>query len=397
MFEDFINACQNFVRNKTRTFLSLLGVIIGVASVIVITSIGKSSTKEIQDTFGSQGLDLVSVSTGFMRRKRDAITLNFDEKFRSDMFEALPNVKKIWYTNSLSATLSYGDTSVSSNCTAVEDGYLEMCGLELDYGNYFTVTDSVKGLQKVILGSEIAAGLFPSGEAVGKHILLYTSSTPFGFEVVGVLKEQNSGMESSTTGIYIPRGFYEKKITPNPYASTVMIQATSPAYTTKLVDLADDYCTKVSGTEYSVSVTSMQSLIEQASSITNTLSLMLSGIAAISLLVGGIGIMNIMIVTVTERRQEIGIRKALGASPAAIRRQFLVESASITLLGGILGIILGIAISFAIEFVRSQSFVINYTSCVVSFFFSVFVGIFFGFNPASRAAKLDPVKALADE
>ncbi|MBQ2315570.1 MAG: FtsX-like permease family protein, partial [Treponema sp.] len=124
---------------------------------------------------------------------------------------------------------------------------------------------------------------------------------------------------------------------------------------------------------------------------------MLSAIAAISLLVGGIGIMNIMIVTVTERKQEIGIRKALGASPGDIRQQFLIESASITLLGGGMGIVLGIGLSLAIELFTKQALVVSWLSCGVSFVFSVFVGIFFGLSPASRAAKLDPVAALAGE
>ena len=139
----------------------------------------------------------------------------------------------------------------------------------------------------------------------------------------------------------------------------------------------------------------MQTMIDQMSEITKMLSLLLSGIAAISLLVGGIGIMNIMIVTVTEHRQEIGIRKALGASPLAICRQFLVESASITVLGGLFGILLGIGISFAVEYVRGQPFAVQLSACFVAFLFSVFVGIFFGFSPARRAAKLEPVEALA--
>jgi putative ABC transport system permease protein len=142
---------------------------------------------------------------------------------------------------------------------------------------------------------------------------------------------------------------------------------------------------------------SMQTMIEQMDSAMQTMSVMLSAIAAISLLVGGIGIMNIMIVTVTERKQEIGIRKALGASPGDIRQQFLIESASITLLGGGMGIVLGIGLSLAIELFTKQAFVVSWLSCGVSFVFSVFVGIFFGLSPASRAAKLDPVAALAGE
>ncbi|WP_191018161.1 ABC transporter permease [Treponema zioleckii] len=395
MIEDFIDALRNFSRAKTRTFLSLLGVIIGVASVIVITSMGSSSTKQIQATFGSSGLDLVSVSSGFMRRNRDAVTLQFDEPLRQDLFDNIENVKKVWYKNSANFTVSYGETSVSNNATAIEPGYLEMCGLALDYGEYFSVTDEYLGAQKMILGSEVAAALFPEGNAVGKGVLVVSSSVPFAFRIVGVLKEQTSGMESSTTGIYVPRGFYAKKIKPNPTADTIMVQATDKSYCTAMVTDITNYMTEKSGTEGSVYVMSMQTMIDQMSEITSLLSLLLSGIAAISLLVGGIGIMNIMIVTVTERRQEIGIRKALGASPFVICRQFLVESASITVLGGILGILLGIGISFAVEYVRGQPFSVQLYACLIAFIFSVFVGIFFGFSPARRAAKLDPVEALA--
>ena len=397
MFEDFIEALKNFRRSKTRTFLSLLGVIIGVASVIVITSMGASSTQQIKETFGSSGLDVVSINSGFMRRKRNAVELQFNESFRENLFESIKNIKQIWYKNSLSATLSYGDTSSTVNCTAVETGYLEMYGLTLDSGRFFTVTENEEGLQKIILGSEIATALFPDGKALGNYVLLTSNKVSYSFEVIGVLKEQNSGMESSTSSAYIPRGFYSKKIKPNPEASSVMVQVTSPSMATSVSNDIETYCNKLTGTEYSVNVTSMQTMIEQMNSIMKTMSIMLSAIAAISLLVGGIGIMNIMIVTVTERKQEIGIRKALGASPSDIRRQFLVESAAITLIGGVIGIIAGSAISLAIEYVKNTDFVISTTACLISFVFSVFVGIFFGLNPAARAAKLDPVIALAGE
>ena len=397
MFEDFIDALSNFRRNKTRTLLSLLGVIIGVASVIVITSMGSSSTQQVKDTFGSSGVDVVSVSTGFMRRKRDAVTITFDETFRENLFGAVKNIKQIWYKNSLNATVSYGETSSTVNCSAVETGYLEMYGINLEYGRYINVTDDQEGTQKIILGHTIAQALFPAGDGEGKMVLVTTNNISFAFEVIGVLVENSSGMEQTDNAAFIPRGFYAKKISPNPAASTVMVQAVSAEKAVELVSTLETYCEKLTGTSYSVNVMSMQTLINQINSITTTMSVMLSAIAAISLLVGGIGIMNIMIVTVTERRQEIGIRKALGASPADIRRQFLIESASITLIGGGVGIFLGIVISLAVEYVRSLSYVISWPACVIAFIFSVFVGIFFGLNPAARAAKLDPVLALAGE
>lgn len=397
MFEDFIDALQNFKRNKTRTFLSLLGVIIGVAAVIIITSMGSVSTKQIKDTFGSSGLDFVSVNSGFMRRKRDAVTITFDESFRENLFEKIENIKKIWYKNSLSATISFESTSSTVSCNAVEAGYLETYGLQLEQGRYINVTDDYEGNQKIILGSTVAAALFPDGSGIGKHVIVTANKISFNFQVVGILKEQNSGMEFSTNAAYIPRGFYSKKIKPNPAAETIMVQAVSAEKAPWLAETIETYCQELSGTSYSVNVTSMQTMIDQMNSITKTMSLMLSAIAAISLLVGGIGIMNIMIVTVTERRQEIGIRKALGATPADIRRQFLVESASITLIGGFLGILSGIAISLAIEYVKNTGFSISPRACIISFVFSVATGIFFGLNPAARAAKLDPVVALAGE
>lgn len=397
MFEDFIDALQNFKRNKTRTFLSLLGVIIGVAAVIIITSMGSVSTKQIKDTFGSSGLDFVSVNSGFMRRKRDAVTITFDESFRENLFEKIENIKKIWYKNSLGATISFESTSSTVSCNAVEAGYLETYGLQLEQGRYINVTDDYEGNQKIILGSTVAAALFPDGSGIGKHVIVTANKISFNFQVVGILKEQNSGMEFSTNAAYIPRGFYSKKIKPNPAAETIMVQAVSAEKAPGLAETIETYCQELSGTSYSVNVTSMQTMIDQMNSITKTMSLMLSAIAAISLLVGGIGIMNIMIVTVTERRQEIGIRKALGATPADIRRQFLVESASITLIGGSLGILSGIAISLAIEYVKNTGFSISPRACIISFVFSVATGIFFGLNPAARAAKLDPVVALAGE
>ena len=395
MLEDLINAFKNFKSNKTRTFLSLLGVIIGVASVIVITSLGSSSTKQVQDTFGTAGLDVVNVSTGFMSRRGSSSSVTFDETARTELFDNVKNIKKIWYKNTLNATMTYGETSSSVNCSAVETGYLQMYNLELENGVFFNVTDNEEGTQKIILNHDTAESYFPAGDAVGKNVILVASNTSFNFEVIGVLKEQSTGMENGSA--FIPYGFYSKKIKPNPAASNVMVQAVSNDAAIDLVTDIKNYYTAKTGSEYSVNVTGMQTMIEQMNEITGTMSILLSAIATISLLVGGIGIMNIMIVTVTERKQEIGIRKALGASPMAIRQQFLIESASITVLGGIMGIIAGIAVSLAVEYVQSNAFIINTQACIITFVFSVFVGIFFGLNPASRAAKLDPVIALSGE
>ena len=392
MLEDFLNSIQNFKRNKTRTFLSLLGVIIGVAAVIIITSMGESSTKQVQDTFGTNGLDIVEIRSGFMRRNRDSITLVFDESFRENLFDGVKDIKKIWYKNSLSATLSVGEVSASVSCTAIEYGYLEMYGFQLEEGKFFSVSDVEEGMQKIILSHDMAEQLFPDGNALGQKIMLVVDKVTFGFKIIGITKDQTTGMETGTA--FIPRGFYSKKIKPNPSADSVLVQVTSQEKSSPMVQTLTSYCKNLTGTD-SVRVNSMKTMIEQVSKITETMSLLLAAVAAISLLVGGIGIMNIMIVTVTERRQEIGIRKALGANQKDIMQQFLIESASITVIGGILGIIFGILISLVLEYIKGMSFALSFEVCIVSFVFSLFVGIFFGINPALRAAKLDPVVALS--
>lgn len=396
MFEDLLNALQNFRLNKTRTFLSLLGVIIGVASVIVITTIGESATANIKNSFGSSGLDLVKVNSGFMRRSRDN-SLQFDEAFREELWDNIENVKHIFYLNTVSGTLRIGDTDVSCSCVAVEPNYMETNKIKIEDGRLFSVSEDVAGSQKIILGSEVAEMLFPDGDAVGKHITLDASKILFGFEVIGVLAEQTSGMESTNNNAYITRGFYSKKISPNPKAGNIVLQVTDQSLATSVAEKIEEYVEEKTGIEKAVNVMSMQSMLEQFDEVTGTVSMLLSGIAAISLLVGGIGIMNIMIVSVTERRKEIGIRKALGATPGAIKSQFLVESATITLFGGFFGIILGLIISAVATYIMNWSFAIKWTAVFSAFAFSALVGVFFGYNPAARAAKLDPVAALSSE
>lgn len=395
MFEDFTNAFKNFKANKTRTFLSLLGVIIGVAAVIVITSMGASSTKQVEETFGTTGLNIVSVNKSMMRGLGNQVTIDFNESFREELFENVPDVEKVWYKNSLNGTLARNGVTSSVNCAAVEAGYLEMYNLKLESGRYFGVTDDVEGTQTIILSHDLAKDYFPAGDAVGNIVNIITNDVTFSFEIIGVLAKQTTGLENSSA--YIPRGFYTKKINPNNLASSVMVQATSEEKAADVQKGIEAFAFAKTRSQHAISISSMQTMLDQMSQITATMSMMLSAIAAISLLVGGIGIMNIMIVTVTERKQEIGIRKALGATPRDIRQQFLIESASITLSGGILGVIVGIILSLAIEYVQGLSFVISINACFIAFIFSVVVGVFFGLNPASRAAKLDPVIALSGE
>jgi putative ABC transport system permease protein len=396
MFEDLIFAFKMFRRNKTRTVLSLLGVIIGVASVIIISTLGESATSNVKKALGSSNMNMIQVDTGFMRRAREN-RIRLDESFRREIFDSIPGIKKVWFKNSLSVTMTNGELSYSGSVSAVEYGFIEMAGLTLGKGRYFSVSDDVEGTQVLILGSEVAEALFPEGSEIGGQILMQVDDIFFGFKVIGVLTGTATGFESPAQSIYISRGFYIKKIAPSPDAAQAVVEAENPQQVTRITGDLRSYAEEKTGEPYALSVNSMQAMLEQYNEVTGTMSLMLSGIAAISLLVGGIGIMNIMIVTVTERKREIGIRKAIGASPAVIRTQFLVESAAITVLGGLLGIAFGIAIGAGIVTVLQWTFAIAWSTCAAASLFSAFVGVFFGFYPASRAAKLDPVEALAAE
>jgi putative ABC transport system permease protein len=399
LFEDFINALRNFKTNRTRTILSLLGIIIGVASVIMVTTIGLSATGDVRRTLGQAGLDLVQVRAGWGRGNSNAVELN--ENFREELSASVSGIKKIIYINDFNGALrSRGPEELNLRLLAVESDYFSAVGAGLDYGSFFSVSENAVGAQKIILGSEVARYLFPGGEASGRTVILQMDGYRLGFQVAGVLAESGAvGFESPNQNAYVPRAVYNRKISPaNRDAGIVFVQAAdqndTPRIQREIETLAEQ---KSGGNAQALSVFSMQSVLEQYNQVTRSMNLLLSGIAGISLLVGGIGIMNIMIVTVTERKREIGIRKALGASPAAIRTQFLTESAALTLMGGAAGIALGIALSAAAVSFFGWILVIDPLNCAAAFVFSAAVGIFFGIHPAIRAARLDPVEALGGE
>lgn len=397
MIEDFIEALKTFSRQRTRTILSLLGVIIGVAAVIIITSTGKADTVAIKDSFGDMGLNFVVVQSPFMRKKRSAATIQFNEAFRTKLFDNVEHIQNIWYKNTISTTILHEDVSSQCTATAVECGYLEAYGFKFKEGRPFSATEDFMGLQRIILGSAIAEALFPQGRAIGKTVLVTASKVSFSFVVVGVLEKTSAGFEDSENSCFVPRGFYSKKVQPNPVAATVMVELVDAKFSVEVVAAIEEYCNALSLVEYAVSVMSMKTMIDQISDMQGKLAVMLSSIAAISLLVGGIGIMNIMIVSVTERKKEIGIRKALGATQVVIARQFLVEAATVTTFGGAIGEAFGVLIAFGIEKLKKQSFTVDGGAMSVALIFSICVGIFFGLNPALKASKLDPVIALSAE
>jgi putative ABC transport system permease protein len=329
-------------------------------------------------------------------RRSQAIELN--EAFRAELVSSIEGIRNIAFINDFSGRLRNGSLEQNFSIRAVEQDYFSMMGINLDYGRFFTASEQFMGSQKILLGYEVGRFLFPEGEAQGKIVILQMDGYQMGFEVAGVLSQSDSvGFENPNQSTFVPHSVYTRKISPGDInASLILIQAVDQNSTPRIQREIEALGTEKTDNEQALSVFSMQSILEQYNQVTQSISLLLSGIAGISLLVGGIGIMNIMIVTVTERKREIGIRKALGASPAAIRVQFLVESAAITLSGGIIGIFMGLLLSAVVVSSFKWIFVVQWQNCLAAFIFSAVVGIFFGLHPAIRAARLDPVEALAD-
>ncbi|MBQ2294277.1 MAG: ABC transporter permease [Spirochaetales bacterium] len=394
MTEDIINAIQSFLTNKTRSILSLLGVVIGVAAVIMVTAIGESASADVKSTISQSGLDMVNIRGGNMRKIR---ALQFDETTRREILQNVPHVKNVFYKNQINGNIKRGNIEGSANINAIELDFMEESKLTLDYGRYFEETDNELGSQCAIIGQEIATSYFPDGDVLGKKLTVTIKKARFSLEIIGVLQTSTSIFESSDSAIYVTRGFYKRRIKPNPIADSVVVQATSNKTSIAVEKAIKAFAEKKTGESDTLFIMSMQTVLENYEKTTSTLNLLLSGVAAISLLVGGIGIMNIMIVSVTERKREIGIRKALGASQKDIRNQFLIESAMLSLIGGTIGILVGTLLSFAVVKVLGWKFSIPINAAIISFIFSAFVGIFFGLSPAVKAAKLDPVVALASE
>ena len=416
MFEDFVNALSNFRTNKTRTLLSLLGILIGVMSVIIATTLGSTLYVSIAQEFKDFSMDVVVVSPRF-NRNTNLPYLSLDENYRQKAMAQIPEIKSIFFVREFTAQvyrteLSIGGKSVS----AVENGRLKTLGITIDYGRDFSNSDFANGTQVALIGANVAKELFPEGNASGKSLTLQISAkgpnyTPhnFSFEVIGVLKAKDNWFIRSSDSVFVNDKFYKNNLSkagdPFEVRSVDVVvhrQEDASLVKSRIQEFSSEIAMERSNgvkKEEVIWAFSAEEQFQQFSKMMNMISLILSAIAAISLLVGGIGIMNIMLVTVTERKKEIGIRKALGATNSAIRNQFLIESATLTLLGGALGVVVGVFLSYVAvskAFPSYFIFSLNTNGIIISFVVSVSIGIFFGLYPAIKAAKLDPVIALQE-
>jgi putative ABC transport system permease protein len=394
--------------HKLRSFLTMLGIIIGVASVIALMSIGKGSTAQILENIKSMGSNLITISTGMTRGVggvRGAASGTLTEGDASAIAQQISNITAVAPTSSSNAQIIYGSENTQAQVIGTTLDYQSIENLNLAAGSWFTQTQYDKASKVVVLGQDVCATLFSdNATAIGKKVRLGSSAIA---TVVGVLESKGSGFNSVDSQVFIPLTFLQNSFSVSKNAqgdkivSSIIAAMTDEKQSTQtMADITDLLRTRhnlASTADDDFSVRSMAEMITSLESTSNTMTLLLGCIAAIALLVGGIGVMNIMLVSVLERTREIGIRKALGARNRDIWIQFLLEASFLTFAGGIIGVIIGWGVSFTINKLDVMSTLVTPDIVVLAVSVSIAIGLFFGFYPAWNASRLNPIEALRSE
>ena len=395
--------------HRLRSALTMLGILIGIAAVILTVGLGEGAQQKVSAQINALGSNLLIVtpgsttsSTGVRGGFGSASTLTTADASALANSAVAPDIAAVAPTVTRSEGLTAGSTNWTTSVVGVTTDWLSVRARSLQEGRFLTSQDLNTDAAVTVLGPTTASELFGGGDPVGQTVTIGT--TPF--TVVGVLN--SIGASSSTTNeddqAIIPLTTAADRIiggTSRTSVTTMYVEATSSHTLSAAYQEANNELLNVHGITNSAnadfSITSQQTILSTATSVDKTLTILLGGIAAISLLVGGIGVMNIMLVSVTERVREIGLRKALGATPTAIRRQFLVEASVLGFAGGLLGVAIGLAGTALLPNLVNQPIAISPTASVGAIVVAIGIGIAFGVYPASRAARLAPIDALRSE
>ncbi len=389
IFENAKLSISSLIANKMRTILSLMGIVIGISSVMLISNLGNGMKAQVQGIFDEFGSDLAFL-----------IPTSYDPDWTFDfgrqIVEEIPSLEEVTVLSQVWAHVKSGDKTEEIGLSGVFADYPTVTRQQLLKGEFFTDSDNYEERSVAVLGNLVAKSLFPQGDAIGQKIKIYQNGI-WDFEVIGVLKQNDFTVDGVNDKILIPINSMKNRMLegakhPSYYIFTVKSDANVNEADKALESYVEEHIGEDTFFTFNMGAIAEESM--QGMGIMNTV---LAGIAAISLLVGGIGIMNIMLVSVSERIKEIGIRKALGATPGAILGQFLIEAVLLTLFGGLIGIVLGFWGSSAFSKFLKMPFLPDYSIALIAVIFSVAIGVFFGIYPAWRAAKLDPIEALNHE
>jgi putative ABC transport system permease protein len=395
-------ALRALARNKVRSALTMLGIIIGVASVIAMVSLGQGASQQVQEQMESMGTNMLIVSAGSQRMggvrggAASASTITVED------IQALRQAPSVLYVSpsvSAGVTVIFGNQNWTTRAEGVAPSYLQVRNRQIASGEMFTDADIRSASRVAVIGQTVADELFPGMDPVGQTMRI--RNLPF--RVAGVLaaKGQSSFGQDQDDTVIIPYTAAMKKLLATQYVPTVYVSAANTEATYQAEEeiaaiLRQRHNTRP-GQEQDFNVRNLSDIAEAAQSTTRVMTTLLGSIAGVSLLVGGIGIMNIMLVSVTERTREIGIRMAVGARSGHVRNQFLIESLVLGLAGGLAGIVMGVGISVLLSNVFNWPSLISPWAVVVSAGFSMAIGAFFGYYPARKAANLDPIEALRFE
>lgn len=397
-------AIQSLLRNKFRSLLTMLGIIIGVASVIAMLAIGEGSKQSIEKNISGMGSNLIMVSP--IKDKRGGVTLGSGDvkKLYIDDCEAIlencPSVKSVTPVLRASGQIISGSNNWPTSIMGTNEYFFEIRNQEIESGRSFT-NDEIRRAAKVcIIGETVKENIFgENSDPVGEKIRY--NKIPF--EIIGVLESKGQSTFGSDQDdiIVAPYTTVQKRILSISFIHQIYLSAVSEDASEKAVEEIEKILRaehKLTGAEENdFDIRTQEEIMSMLSSTSDVLTTLLAAIAGISLLVGGIGIMNIMYVSVTERTREIGLRSAVGGREVDIMWQFLIESIFMSLTGGIIGIILGASTAYSVSHFMNWPVVITVNSIFLAFFFASIIGVFFGWYPARKAAKLDPINALRHE
>jgi len=371
---------------KVRSLLTMLGVVIGVAAIVALTSIVDGASQGINKSLATLGTNQLNITA----MAPDALT-----ELDASALAELENVSVMFVQSQNEGTIATGDTRVNARLVGVSSEYFQAVKPEIALGSYLSSSSFAQTAKDVVFGADAANDVGLTADMLGQTVKLNGQD----FRLVGVLDDQ-AGFGTSGR-VYVTLDSARKLFSQYPYVSSIVIQANTPEQVDALQLTADSLLRERYGlgadTEARYTITNQASLIAAVSSITDTLGLLLTGIAAISLIVGGIGIMNIMLVSVRERTREIGVRRAIGAKQSNILTQFLIEAIVLSLVGGVIGLILGEIAAFFLAILGDWVFEIKLDTVVLALGFSLLVGVVFGVWPARTAAKLEPIDALRFE